>query len=103
MTDGRTDEIAIASTALAKRRAVKNVKYVFSNTGQMAGWMKTSLGTEVDLGPGHIVLDGVPAPADGAQQPPLFGLCLLWPRSPISVTAELLYKRSALTLVNRKF
>jgi len=29
--------------------------------GQTAGWMKTPLGTEVDLGPGHIVLDGVPA------------------------------------------
>ena len=24
--------------------------------GQTAGWMKTPLGTEVDLGPGHIVL-----------------------------------------------
>ena len=35
---------------------------------QTAGWMKTPLGTEVDLGPGHIVLDGVPAPANGAQQ-----------------------------------
>ena len=56
--------------------------------GQMAVWMKTPLGTEVDLGPGHIVLDGVPAPAKGAQQPPLFGPCLLWPRSPISATAE---------------
>jgi len=59
----------------------------------MAGWMKTPLGTEVDLGPGHshIVLDGVPAPAKGAQQPPpLFDPCLLWPRSPISATAELL-------------
>ena len=61
--------------------------------GQMAGWMKTPLiGTEVDLGPGHIVLDGVPASAKGAQQPlPLFGPCLLWPRSPISATAELLF------------
>ena len=58
--------------------------------GQMAGWMKTPLGTEVDLSPGHIVLDGVPAPAKRAQQPPLFGPCLLWPRSPISATAELL-------------
>ena len=38
--------------------------------GQMAGWMKTPLGTEVDLGPGRIVLVGVPAPAKGAQQPP---------------------------------
>jgi len=35
--------------------------------------MKTPLGTEVDLGPGHIVLDGDPAPpAKVAQQPPLF-------------------------------
>jgi len=46
----------------------------------MAGWMKTPLSTEVDLGPGHIVLDGVPARAKGAQQPPLFDPCLLWPR-----------------------
>jgi len=29
--------------------------------------MKTPLGTEVDLGPGHTVLDGVPAPAKGAH------------------------------------
>jgi len=34
--------------------------------GQMAGWMKTPLGTAVDLGPGHIILDGVPLPAKGA-------------------------------------
>ena len=40
--------------------------------GQMAGWMKTPLGTEVDLGPSNIVLDGVPDPAKGAQQPPSF-------------------------------
>jgi len=57
----------------------------------MDGWIKTTLGTEVDLGLGHIVLDGVPAPAKGAQQPPIFGPCLVWPRSPISATAELLF------------
>jgi len=38
--------------------------------GQMAEWMKTPHGTEVDLGPRHIVLDGVPAPAKGEQHPP---------------------------------
>jgi len=27
---------------------------------QTAGWMKVSFGTEVDLGPGHSVLDGNP-------------------------------------------
>jgi len=30
--------------------------------------MKTPLGTEVDLGPSHIVLDGVPLPTKGAPQ-----------------------------------
>jgi len=29
--------------------------------GQTAGWIKTPLGTEIDLGPGHFVLDGFPA------------------------------------------
>jgi len=60
--------------------------------GQRAGWMKTPLGTEVDPGPGHVILDGDPAtPRErGTAAPPLFGPCLLWPRSPISATAELL-------------
>ena len=31
--------------------------------GQPAGWMKTPLGTEVEFGPGHVVLDGDPASA----------------------------------------
>jgi len=40
------------------------------------------LGTEVDIGAGHI--------AKGAQHhPPLLGPCLLWPQAPISATAEL--------------
>jgi len=54
--------------------------------------MKTPLGTEVDLGAGHIVLDGVRAPrARGTSLPPLFSQCLLWPWSPISATAESLF------------
>ena len=41
--------------------------------GQTAGWMKTPLGTEVDLGPGHIVLDGGPSSRErGTAAPPLF-------------------------------
>jgi len=44
--------------------------------------MKTPLGTEVDLGPGHIVLDGVP----GAQQPPYFR-----PMSIVAMVAHLSY------------
>jgi len=34
--------------------------------------MKTPLGTEVDLGPGHIVLDGEPAPLEKGTAPPSF-------------------------------
>ena len=46
---------------------------------QTVGWIKTKLGTEVGLDPGHIVLDGDPAPPKGGTAPPIFGSCLLWP------------------------
>jgi len=58
----------------------------------MDAWVKMPLGMEVGLGPGHVVLDGVPALRQrGTAAFPLFGPCLLWPRSPISATAELLF------------
>ena len=48
--------------------------------GQAVGWIKMPLGTVVGLSSGNIVLDGDPAPLrKGAQQPTLFGSCLLWP------------------------
>jgi len=37
------------------------------------------LGTEVGVGPGHIVLDGDQLPPTKGGQPPIFGPCLLWP------------------------
>ena len=40
--------------------------------GQTAGWMKMPLGTEVELGPGHIVLDGVPALRERGRAAPIF-------------------------------
>jgi len=54
--------------------------------GQVAGWMKMPLDTEVDLGPGHIVLDGVPAPSEGAEQSPSFR-----PMSIVATVAQLSY------------
>jgi len=54
---------------------------------ETAGWMKTPLVTEADLGPGHIVLDGVPATAKGAQ-PPLSFL----PMSIVATVAHLSYR-----------
>ena len=49
--------------------------------GQTVGWIRMPLGTDVGLGPGHIVLDGDPPPAERgtACSAPLFGPCLLWP------------------------
>ena len=49
--------------------------------GQAVGWIKMQLGTEVGLGPGHIVLDGDPAAPLKGTQPvsPIFGPYLLWP------------------------
>ena len=40
--------------------------------GQTAGWTKIPLGTEIDLGPGHMVLDRDPAPPVKRAQQPLF-------------------------------
>jgi len=65
--------------------------------GQMAGWIKMSLGTEIGLGPGHIVLDGdtVPLPERGTAAPltsrPMSIVAKRWP---ISATAELLYSNN---------
>ena len=39
------------------------------------------LGMEVGLDPGHIVLDGYPAPPKKGHSPHTFGPCLLWPSS----------------------
>ena len=38
--------------------------------GQTVGWIKMKLGMQVGLGPGHIVLDGDPAPLPKGAQPP---------------------------------
>jgi len=38
---------------------------------QTAGWIKMALGTEVGLGPDHIVLDGDPAPLPKKGAEPL--------------------------------
>ena len=40
--------------------------------GQTTGWIKRKLGTEVGLGPGHIVLDGDPAPVPKTGADPQF-------------------------------
>jgi len=57
--------------------------------GQTVGWIKMKLGMQVGFGPGHIVLDGDPAPAHPkGHSPPIFGPYLLWP---ISVQAASWY------------
>ena len=47
--------------------------------GQTVEWIKMKLGTEIGLGPGHIVLYGDPALSPQRGTPPIFGPRLLWP------------------------
>jgi len=48
--------------------------------GQMVGWIKMKLGMQVGLGPGHIVLDGDPAPLpQRGTALPIFSSYMLWP------------------------
>ena len=53
----------------------------FVHCGQTVGRIKTKLGMQVGLVPGHIVLDGDPAPphTKGWSPFPIFGPFLLWP------------------------
>jgi len=46
--------------------------------GQTVGWINMKLGTEVGLGPGHILLDGDQFPLPQRDTAPIFGPCL-WP------------------------
>jgi len=56
----------------------------FVHCGQTVGRIKMKLGVQVGLGPGHIVLDGDPAPASSkGAQPPNF--------RPMSVAAKWLH------------
>jgi len=48
--------------------------------GQTVAWIKIPLGMDVELGPGHIVLDGDPSPLSKRAQPPNF--------QPMSVVAK---------------
>jgi len=47
--------------------------------GQTLRWIKMKLGMQVGLDPGHIMLDGDPAPSPKGPQTLIFGPCLLWP------------------------
>jgi len=51
---------------------------------RLDGWMKTPLSTEVDLGPGHIVLDGTPALRERGTAAPSFR-----PMSIVATVAQL--------------
>ena len=72
--------------------------------GQMAGWIKMALGTELGLGPGHIVLDGDPAPFSKRGQSPQFWPILLWPNGgciKMPLGMELRYVSAQATVLDR--
>ena len=57
-----------------KRGTVAPPQFSAVCCGQTAGWIKISLGTEVGLGPGHIVLDGDP-PRPNGHSPNFRSMC----------------------------
>jgi len=64
----------------------------------MAGWMKTPLGTEVDLDAGHIVLDGFPSLRERGTAPPSFR-----PVSIVATVAHLSYCWALVHLLMHSF
>ena len=64
--------------------------------GQTAGWIEMPLDTEIGLGPGHIVLDGDPAPlpkkggtASQFSAHVCFGQRARWMKVPLGVEVDL--------------
>jgi len=84
-------EFVLDGTQLPLEKRARPPISVHVYCGQMAGWMKTPPGAPRPRP--HCVRRRPSSPARGAQQhpAPLFGPCLLWPRSPISATVELLF------------
>jgi len=61
-------------------RCLSVLSVTLAYCGKTVGWIKMKLGVEVDLGPGHIVLDGAQLLSKAAHTP-IFGPYLLWPNS----------------------
>jgi len=64
--------------------------------GQTAEWIKMHVGTEVNLSPGDVVLDGVAAPpVKGAEPPPQFSVYVYcgqtagWMKTPVCTEVDL--------------
>ena len=63
----------------------------------MVGWIKMKLGMQVGLGPGHIVLDGDPAPLPPKGHSPQFsahiycGQMAAWIKMPLGMEVDLGY------------
>ena len=80
------DFVFDGDATIPRKRAHLPPPNFWSMSGQTAGWMKTPLGTEVDLGRGHIVLDRVPALQETGTAAPSFR-----PMSIVAMVAHLNY------------
>jgi len=66
-------------------RCLSRLSVTLVYCGQMVGWIKMKLDVEVGLSPGHIVLDGDPAPPPQRGTAPNFRpMFVVVKRSPIS-------------------
>jgi len=71
-----------------------DLRWIKMKLGNLHANLPCQLGMEVGLGPGHIVLDGDPAPPGKGHSSPLFSAHVYCTarRPPISATAEQLLK-----------
>ena len=67
--------LVLAHPGSPGQRAIKTVVVVVY-CRQMAGWIKMPLGTEVNLGPGDVVLDGVAAPPKRGTAPSFWSMSI---------------------------
>ena len=80
------DNKVVVRTDIPTRRVASYTIVAKRLGGQTAGWMKTPLGTEVDLRAGHIVLDGFLGAPRKAHSIPSFR-----PMSIVATVAHLSY------------
>ena len=80
LQNGSPYAIGPLSVCLSVSLYVLSVCVTLVYCGQTVVWIKTKLGPEVGFVPGHIVLDGDPAPPPRkGHNPRIFGPCVLWP------------------------
>ena len=96
---GRPLHVQVTFRPMPWDRFLSRLSVMLVYCGQTVEWIKMPLGTEVDLDPGHTVLDGGPSSPNGnghtgTTASTFRPLSIVAKRPPISATAKLLLHSS---------